>query len=224
MNNRLKNRIQDLREERRMSRQNLADAIEPATSHAQIYRLEMGQRKLTHDWMVRIAKALRVAPEDLLPNPGGKPPSPLLRESVVDDATPLRIGSTQQPIRPKDVPILGHAKAGVSGLFIDNGTVRGLAMRPESLDGITDAYAVFVQDDSMFPAFKPGKLVYINPIRPVQAGDDVVIQLTDGQALIKTLKRRTERVFLFTQYNPADEIRIKPSEIKALHYIATTDR
>lgn len=126
--------------------------------------------------------------------------------------------------RPRDLPILGHAKAGEMGVFIDNGTIGGYAVRPDSLAGVPDAYAVYVNDTSMFPAFKHGKLAYVNPIRPVQPGDDVVIQLSDGQALIKTFVKRTKKVFFFKQYSPAKELEFPADDVTQIHFIATTDR
>lgn len=58
------NRIKDLREARGLSTAALAVMV--GTSQPQISRLEKGERKLTEDWMRRIAKALDVRPSDLL--------------------------------------------------------------------------------------------------------------------------------------------------------------
>lgn len=58
------NRIQQLREERGISQAALAKMV--GTSQPQIQRLENGERRLTEDWMKRIAAALDVEPADLL--------------------------------------------------------------------------------------------------------------------------------------------------------------
>lgn len=59
------NRIRQIRENRSFSQTQLAEMI--GTSQPTINRLEKGQRKLTVEWMQKIAAALQVAPSDLLP-------------------------------------------------------------------------------------------------------------------------------------------------------------
>lgn len=58
------NRIAELRERKGLSQEELAEAV--GTSGQQIGRLEKGSRKLTTDWMDRLAPALDVRPRDLL--------------------------------------------------------------------------------------------------------------------------------------------------------------
>jgi transcriptional regulator with XRE-family HTH domain len=62
------NRIRELREARGMSRAALAERAE--TAAAQIQKLELGLRQLTHTWMLKLAPALDCAPADLLPESG----------------------------------------------------------------------------------------------------------------------------------------------------------
>lgn len=62
------NRIRELREAKGLSADQLAAILKPPTSGAQIRRLEVGARKLTEEWMRRIAGALEVNPTDLLEN------------------------------------------------------------------------------------------------------------------------------------------------------------
>ena len=57
------NRIRELREGRDWSQQDLADRV--GTTQQQIGRLEGERRRLTQDWMERIARALEVRPSDL---------------------------------------------------------------------------------------------------------------------------------------------------------------
>lgn len=58
------NRIRELRERRGLTVYELAERI--GTTGAQISRLELGQRKLTEDWMRKLALALDVHPAELL--------------------------------------------------------------------------------------------------------------------------------------------------------------
>jgi transcriptional regulator with XRE-family HTH domain len=64
------NRIRELRHARRMS---LVETARLAgTTVQQLSRLELGERRLTIDWMDRIAAALGVSPAELLPEAGKK--------------------------------------------------------------------------------------------------------------------------------------------------------
>lgn len=59
------NRIKEIRTVRGLSAEKLGKLC--GTSQQQIQRLEVGERRLTQEWMEKIAKALRIAPADLLP-------------------------------------------------------------------------------------------------------------------------------------------------------------
>lgn len=60
----MRNRIKELRISKDLSLQGLADLV--GTSNQQIYNLEAGKRKLSQNWMTRIANALHVEINDLL--------------------------------------------------------------------------------------------------------------------------------------------------------------
>lgn len=61
----MQNRISVLRHERGLSLAALAKAA--GTTKAQIQKLERGDRRLSLEWMERLASALQVKPSDLLP-------------------------------------------------------------------------------------------------------------------------------------------------------------
>lgn len=128
-------------------------------------------------------------------------------------------------VRPgvKNLPILGHGMGGDEGFFMDQGKVHGYTERPGILEGVAEAYAVRVHDQSMTPALKHGFLVWVDPHRPAAPGDDVVIQLADGQAFIKTLVRRTQKIIRCKQYNPEKEIDF-PSGGTTIHLIVGSTR
>ncbi len=92
-------------------------------------------------------------------------------------------------------------------------------MRPDPLRDVKDAYAVRVHDECMSPVLEPGYLLYVDPTRPVRAGDNVIIQLKDGQAFIKRLVRRTEKALICKQFNPVQEIKYDPGKVRAVHLV-----
>lgn len=121
---------------------------------------------------------------------------------------------------PKDLPILGHVKAGADGRFYDQGDFQGVTMRPEALLHVTSAYAVRVRDMSMFPAYEPNDLVHVNPTLAVVPDNNVVIQLVDEQAFVKRLIRRTEKAIICQEWYPEKrEIRYDPREVQFIHMI-----
>lgn len=60
----MENRIKELRKARGLTMKQLAELV--GTSNQQISHLEKGRRRLTLEWMERIAKALDCQPADLL--------------------------------------------------------------------------------------------------------------------------------------------------------------
>lgn len=217
------NRIRELREAKGWSQQQLADRVEPKTLQPQIDRLEKGQRRLTQEWMERIAAALGVDSVDLLPNSKGKDRSVNNSQQSVAVETTGRVsvvpGGAALFEGPRDLPILGHVKAGADGFFLDQGNPLGRTVRPAMLANNPAAYAVRVHDVSMSPAMEPGYVLFVDPFRPPKPGDNVVIELTDGQAFIKRLTRRTEKAILCEQFNPRGPVEYKPAKVKSVHLV-----
>lgn len=216
----LPNRIREWRLARGLSQKDLAFRIQPPTTQPTIDRLEKGERSLDTEWMRILANALGVSEADLLSR-NSIEPGVQYDSSLAFSAIPT---SGHAFSGPRDLPILGFVKAGSEGFFIVNGEIQGYAVRPDLLRGMRDAYAVYVHDDSMFPAFEPGHLVWVDPMRPIRAGDTVIVQLTDGQAFIKRLKRRTEKALICEQWNPAIEVRYETKKVKSLHLVVGSMR
>ena len=63
---RIRGNIRALREQQGLSRPELASKCVPATNYQQIEKLERGERRLTIEWVERIAKALEVDPQLLV--------------------------------------------------------------------------------------------------------------------------------------------------------------
>ena len=65
----MKNRIAEIRKLRGLTLQEVA--VKAATTNQQVSHLEQGRRKLTYEWMERLAEALSCHPLELLANPPG---------------------------------------------------------------------------------------------------------------------------------------------------------
>lgn len=142
---------------------------------------------------------------------------------------------------PKDVPVHGTALGGdlaldavtqamqVEQTVLEFADTIEMVRRPPSFSGNRALYAVYVAGSSMEPRYEPGDLLYVDPRRPPAIGDDVVVQLRDGNghdgddrvicALIKRLVRRTGAGVELEQYNPPLRFKIAGEHIAAVHRV-----
>lgn len=224
----LPNRIRELRERRDMTQDALATAA--GTSKMQISRLERGERRLTQNWMERIAAALGVHPAELLPvvrsvplpqvaGRAHRPLAPANELLPAEDHHPIAAGGL-----PRDVPVLGTSRGGGAegpADFEMNGEVVDFARRPPGIDKLRDVFALYVVGESMAPWRQPGDLVYCTRSRHPRPGDYVVVELhaENGEAQAALLKRlvglRGQRLLL-EQYNPREELTIDQQRVKQL--------
>lgn len=124
----------------------------------------------------------------------------------------------------RDLPIRGRAKGGEDAHYIEETGPVVKTFRPHLLEGVHDAYAVEVWDESMHPVLRHGWMLWVHPGKPVRLGDAVVIQLNDGQALVKELVKRTEKEWIFHQYKPEKDIKIARDLVKAVHLVVGNSR
>jgi len=214
------NRLKEFRDLAGLSMQALAERA--GTTASQINKLEKGERRLTLDWMTRLASALGITVGDLLPPREARPadtiqsPPPRQQEAVPGPTLPAR--------DPRDlIPVRSAARGGdEQEMFLADGPIDYIA-RPHSLRHVRDAYAIYMIGESMFPRFRPGQLLHVNPYKPAQAGAGVVVTKTDNAVLIKEFVRRTETTLVLQQYNPASELKYPLSEIRDLHTVVGLD-
>lgn len=137
---------------------------------------------------------------------------------------------------PRDVPVYGtamgslHTTEGqqeVEQTYIDSYDVLDHWPRLPSYANRSGIYGLYVTGSSMEPRWDPGDPAYVDPKRPPQIGDDVVVYLvkTIGEdhepeaVLIKRLVKRSASFVELEQYNPAMTFRVEVRRIKALHRV-----
>jgi len=216
------NRIKEWREARRLTLEQLAELCE--TSPGQISKLENGKRKLTQDWLTRIARALAVSASDLLPSDHTIGHSD--RNYPSDDRNSVK----GQQIRPfqkaplvinnsHDLPVYGAAMGGSGGDFYNDGHPKEYVQRPHNLGGVMNAYALYMYGTSMEPRYFEGEMLYINPNKPVRKGCFVAVEKNDGSGLVKQFVSKNNDFLVLRQFNPAQELRIPLAEIKVIHRV-----
>ena len=146
---------------------------------------------------------------------------------------------------PRNLPVYGTAlghnisfdgdgQADVETTLVEFTNEVMYVARPPALVGNDDAYAFYVQGDSMARAHRDGALRFANPRAPIRAQDDVLVQLRapidDGQdgeevvcVLLKTLIRRSGSYVTLEQLNPPRQFNVPTERIKAMHRVMEMD-
>jgi phage repressor protein C with HTH and peptisase S24 domain len=104
----------------------------------------------------------------------------------------------------QSVPLLGFAQAGTGGYFDDGGFPAGKGWDEVGLPSVNDehAYALEISGDSMKPAYRDGDVIVVSPGAQIRKGDRVVVKTTDGEVMVKELKRRTTKLLELASLNP----------------------
>lgn len=200
------NRIRYWRNNKEWSLQQLAEAC--GTTRAQIDKLEKGDRRLTVDWMIRLAQSLGCQPADLLPD--AVPPQGM--------GEPFPATMTTTPMRL--IPVRSAARGGCEQeMFLEDGPIDHRPC-PSFVEHVRDAYAIYVVGDSMAPMYRPGQMLYVNPHRPLLGGRGVVITKTNKAVLIKELVRVTAEKLYLREYQPVmREFSIPVVEVSEAHTV-----
>src|SRR5258708_3791462 len=112
------------------------------------------------------------------------------------------IGDSARTVQ--SVPLLGFAQAGAGGYFDDGGFPGGKGLGEGGLPALhdEDAYALEISGDSMKPAYRDGDVIVVSPGTPIRRGDRVVVKTSDGEVMVKELKRRTAKTLELQSLNP----------------------
>jgi SOS-response transcriptional repressor LexA len=204
----VQNRLAELRRRAGLTQDQLAERAE--TGRSQIVKLERGERRLTVDWMLRLARALNCEPKDLLPPEAGPAPSA--------PSGPWATGPGGMPAR--DLPVCGAARGGANALFVDQGNALEHVFRPAQLDGVGNAFAVYAVGDSMEPKYQAGDLLFINPNLPPVKGCFVVVELGDHEAYVKQFVRQSDDMLMLREFSPVmRDIPIEADRVKAIYRV-----
>ncbi len=110
----------------------------------------------------------------------------------------------------QSVPLLGFAEAGTGGYFDDGGFPVGKGWDEVGLPSVKDehAYALKISGDSMRPAYRNGDVIVVSPSAPIRKSDRVVVKTTNGEVMVKELRRRTQKVIELASINPSHKDRV----------------
>jgi phage repressor protein C with HTH and peptisase S24 domain len=120
---------------------------------------------------------------------------------------------------PRDLPVMGAVKGGAEGFYFNEGEAKEFVVRPPALGGVSNAFALYVDGESMEPRYYAGEMLYVNPNRPVTRGCFVAVEMDDGQGMIKQFVRRNDDHLVLTQFNPPKELRLPIAQVKRIYRI-----
>lgn len=168
---------------------------------------------------------------------GGAMPPPLFPRS---NAQASGLSDVTRGFRgaPTTLPVVGTGhcadfQADVDGRTVqieqysfDPDHIEAHVARPAVLIGVREAYAIIPVGDSMYPRFGPGELQVADPRLPPRIGDDVVVQLGNGDGnvtavLIKRLVRRSGTFVELEQFNPPQRFRVDMMQVVRIHRLLT---
>lgn len=105
---------------------------------------------------------------------------------------------------PRGLPLLGFAQAGQGGYFDDGGFPAGTGWDEVAFPDMGDDrfYALEISGESMMPLYRDGDVIIVSPTAAPRRGDRVVVRTTEGEVMVKELKRRTVRTVELRSLNP----------------------
>ena len=131
---------------------------------------------------------------------------PIAEQSGVGEANADGFQPVSIPLEKK-LPVYNAAEGGPDGMLVTPEPVSWI-VKPQSVANVTDAFAVYVYGESMYPRIEHGEMVVVNPQRPVQKDKDTIFVrvLDDGTwlALVKRLLRWSDKVWYVREYGPEE--------------------
>ena len=212
-------RLKQLREEAGLAMREVAEALDWPLTRYQHYEDRYRRAHLPLDFMRALAPIFEsrgVPAAELLALAG------LADSEIPRSARQRRMASSAVAggaVGSRDLPVLGAVKGGAEGFYFNEGEAKEYLVRPPTLDGVANGFALYVEGESMEPRYFAGEILYVNPNRPITRNCFVAVELADGQGLIKQFLRRSDEQIVLRQFNPAKDIRIAVRDLKRIYRI-----
>lgn len=122
-----------------------------------------------------------------------------------------------------DIPVIaeGEASPQPSLLWNEEGLKSDVEDRISRPYDVRDprAYGVRVRGDSMVPRYRPGEVLVVSPITPVEDGDEVYVALLTGERLLKIARKAPGGWILESENRQYPARFVKKGEIGTMHPI-----
>jgi len=212
-------KLKELRERAGLSMRVVADGLGWTLTRYQHYEDRYKRRHLPVDLMrdlVRIFHGRGVEQTELLELagidvPGGQRPVKEMPKLSPEPGSYIAAG--------RDLPVVGAVKGGADGFYFNEGDAKEFVIRPPSLAGVANGFALYVDGESMEPRYFAGEILYVNPNRPITRACFVAVEMQDGRGMIKQFLRRSDDLIQLRQFNPPKDIRLPAREVKRIYRI-----
>jgi phage repressor protein C with HTH and peptisase S24 domain len=188
-----------------------------------VSRMLKGERQMKPLEAVQIAAFLQVSPDEVLRHAvaGNASPEPVETPRASRGRPRLTTPATTRS--PDVIPIRSAGRGGTDQeMFLQDGI--GYTPRPANLNGVREAYAIYMVGDSMQPRYEQGWLLHVNPFKPPRRGRDVVVYKRGQSVLIKQFVGWEGDTLVLRQFNPPDTLRIPRAEVQDCHLVVGADQ
>lgn len=209
------NKIKPIRVARGLTQEQLGDLVN--TSKTQISRLENGSRKLSQEWLSRLAAVLDCTVGDVIGEPGWTTQRASARladpQQAITFAPPAAGRGTVVRVQGDEFAVIPvydvDASAGPGAIVGRETASRSILFRLDWLRSVTGAdlnrLAVLgVDGDSMEPTLRPGDTVLVDTGVQRPRDDGIYVVRFDGTLLVKRLRiDPARRLVTILSDNPA---------------------
>jgi phage repressor protein C with HTH and peptisase S24 domain len=182
--------LREMRQRRGLSMEALAQLA--GTTASQINKLEKRQRRLTDEWLLKLAEALQCNPEDLIDGSGRRLPR-------TDHGTAEQLYVPECRLAPVDE----DGPAAGMGHFQDYAVFRVDWLKALSSSSYDKLMVYIVDDDSMEPTLRSGDHILVEPTGDRMRGDGIyVIKMSSGLAIKRVVFAPTGQAVDILSDNP----------------------
>lgn len=190
------NNLAAIRAKARISQKEAAKKV--GVSQPEYGRMELGRRQIGHH-IEAICKTFDVTEDDVFEAP-----------------TPAEIRSADAVLSDSRLPV--HGRPGFGKQLRWTEEAQKMILKPQDLEGIKDAYAVVMPNDSMKPRCKGGDTLYVDPTYITKTGD-LVLVAQKGSDLrdIVQLIAKDANSWTFERLDPAETLNINIENLDSVH-------
>tara|TARA_R100001460_G_scaffold20355_4_gene42203 strand:- start:101 stop:709 length:609 start_codon:yes stop_codon:yes gene_type:complete len=190
------NNLAAIRAKARISQKEAAKEV--GVSQPEYGRMELGRRQIGHH-IEAICKLFNVTEEEVLEAPA-----------------PAEMKNGDAVLSDSRLPVFGRPGFGKQLRWTDE--AQKMILKPQELDGIKEAYAVVMPNDSMKPRCQGGDTLYVDPSYIVKTGDLVLVAQkgSDLRDIVQLAAKETN-AWTFERFDPAEKFTVEIDELDSVH-------
>ncbi len=190
------NNLAAIRAKARISQKEAAKQV--GVSQPEYGRMELGRRQIGHH-IEAICKTFNVTEDEVFEAPA-----------------PAELRNVDAVLSDSRLPVFGRPGFGKQLRWTDE--AQKMILKPQDLEGIKEAYAVVMPNDSMNPRCQGGDTLYVDPSHVTKNGD-LVLVAQKGSDLrdIVQLASKDANAWTFERFDPAEKFTIEIDQLESVH-------